>query len=77
MKTDTKDARGEFFSLARKNNYPESMIMFIGTICSSPQIHENGYSTIEAFAIAKKFVEKGKTASETVIELMKISNVIE
>lgn len=70
---ETKKVMGEFISVARKNNYSESMIMNIGIVCGSKQMHESGYSTFDAFIKAKEYVEKGKTANENIYELMKLA----
>lgn len=70
---EKKKVMGDFISIARKNNYSESMIMNIGIVCGSAQMHESGYTTRDAFIKAKEYVEKGKTASENIYELMKLA----
>ena len=70
---ENKKVMGEFISIARENKYSESMIMNIGIICGSKQMHENGYTTYDAFIKAKEFVENGKTASENIYELLKLA----
>ena len=70
---ENKKAMGDFISIARKNNYSESMIMNIGIVCASAQMHKSGHSTHDAFVKAKQYVENGKTASENIYELMKLA----
>ena len=70
---ENKKVMGEFISVARKNNYSESMIMNIGIICGSKQMHESGYTTYDAFVKAKEFAKKGKSASENIYELLKLA----
>ena len=72
-KGETISIMKDFVELARKKGYSESMLMNIGIICGSSQMVEKGYSTDIAFLKAIEFVENGKTESETLFELLKLT----
>ena len=70
---EDKLAMKEFIDIARENKYTDSMIMNIGIVCGSEQMSDKGYTLIQAFRKAIDFVRNGKSATETMEEVLKMS----
>lgn len=63
----------EFIDIARENQYSDDMILNIGMVCGSEQMYDKGYTLIQAFRKAIDFVRNGKTATETMEEVLKMT----
>lgn len=63
----------KLITVCEEHGYNKDSAFNIVLICCSEQMQANGYSSALALEKAKEYVLKGKTSSETIYELLKLT----